>query len=128
MSYCRFGPDSDVYVIATIDGHHCVACRRMDERNGIHADFVASDRRQMYHHLIDHLRDGDIVPDKAFLRLVSEISDESLVDHYRGEIEAMLQRLMAPSIGFSCLIRYAHAHQEFMEALKELEDLNWPED
>ena len=72
MSYCRPGDDSDVYVIASriprinrsILQCYCTPARSFLSRSRVIA------------HLIQHLKDGEMVPDRAFLRLLREIREQ----------------------------------------------------
>jgi hypothetical protein len=68
MSYCRFGPDSDVYVFASWQGIECCACRRFQS-------FTASDAARMLMHLKAHMANGDMVPDYALERLRNEMRE-----------------------------------------------------
>ena len=128
MSYCRFGPDSDAYVVGSVDGHRCVSCRLMPEHGGMHDDYLATDACDMYEHLIEHQKAGHQINENAFLRLLGEMATDSLSEHYREKYAEVLHRLLGPSLGFQCLIQYSKAHQDFMDALNRLDELNWPED
>lgn len=72
MSYCRFGPDSDVYVIESGDenGDSCWVCFCGDE------SFQGSGRMEMLGHLAEHIVKGDKVPVGALNRLWQEIMEE----------------------------------------------------
>lgn len=66
MSYCRWGEDSDVYVIGEGDCLCCCAC-------GIGISVRFKTRTQMIEHLEQHRKDGDKVPQYAIERLFDEI-------------------------------------------------------
>jgi hypothetical protein len=64
MSYCRFGPDSDVYVYSNLDGKvECCWCALSETR-----ETVPLTREEMLAHLWDHEQAGHKVPDYATLR------------------------------------------------------------
>lgn len=71
MSYCRNnGIDSDVYVYAdALFGGELLQCTCGENGKGLN-------REQMILHLIQHIRNGDKVPDKVFTRLIEEIKDD----------------------------------------------------
>jgi hypothetical protein len=75
MSYCRFGPDSNVYVYMSADDRlHCCWCHLVNlSANG--KDFAAKDRREMVGHLREHLEAGHRVPAEAIADLESESED-----------------------------------------------------
>ena len=66
MSYCRVGEDSDVYVISDVS-HGVPTCYS--------CGIIPLYPKDMVLHLIQHIRDGDKVPDRAFQRLLNEIED-----------------------------------------------------
>jgi hypothetical protein len=79
MSYCRFGPDSDVYVYSNLDGKvECCWCALSETR-----ETVPLTREEMLAHLWDHEQAGHKVPDYATLRLRGEIADPPRVDEVR---------------------------------------------
>lgn len=63
MSYCRFGPESDVYVFPTVNGLECCQCRETGD------SFFALGHLEMLLHLKRHIEHGDLVPDSAMERL-----------------------------------------------------------
>lgn len=72
MSYCRMGPDSDVYVFRTFgDVYSCCACRLSADRQS--QSFVTA--ADMLHHLHAHLEADHRVPIRAMKRLRGEASD-----------------------------------------------------
>jgi hypothetical protein len=76
MSYCRFGPDSDVYVYPVGGGKvECCWCALSETR-----ETVSLTRGEMLAHLWDHEQAGHKVPDYATLRLRGEIADPLRVD------------------------------------------------
>ena len=74
MSYCRWGPDSDVYLFMAADNQlHCCACRLTTP--GFREDFFTDKYSEMLSHLEQHNSAGHLVPDEAIQELVNE-SDE----------------------------------------------------
>jgi hypothetical protein len=71
MSYCRMGPQSDVYVVAT---GHPDTNEPVWWCSGERHDYLAYTRQEMLEHLYQHRADGDKVPDHVIERLKSEIS------------------------------------------------------
>ena len=68
MSYCRQGPDSDVYIWGENQGELVCADNPM---------FRTTKRSDMINHLIyRHMLSGDKVPDHPILRLLKEIREE----------------------------------------------------
>lgn len=65
MSYCRFGPNSDVYVI---NGNECCACGLNYKKS-----MYFHSRRELIDHLVEHLEKGEKVPFYAIIRLLDEI-------------------------------------------------------
>ena len=71
MSYCRFGPNSDVYAYPHCGGGYvCRGCSR-DEAE---TQKRFRTRIELFAHLLQHLESGDRVPQSAFDRLESEIA------------------------------------------------------
>lgn len=71
MSYCRYGPNSDVYVIRTFGGDlECLGCRLTYER--FYPHFSTTSELAMVGHLIDHRAAGHLVPERTFVRLAAE--------------------------------------------------------
>ena len=74
MSYCRVGPDSDVYVIATWHPenrqHDALECFCGPPRT------FTTARSGMIIHLLEHQALGDKVPARAFERLKREIREQ----------------------------------------------------
>lgn len=65
MSYCRYGEgDSDVYVIRTFDGSLYCYCSGKGQQQ--------RSEQGMIDHLREHVARGDMVPDRAFVRLTAE--------------------------------------------------------
>ena len=121
MSYCRFGPDSDLYVIETIDGYQCIACKLLDDD---YATWSTEDAGELYSHLLDHQEAGHKVPLAAVRRVIAEI----VAGPRSKEGEEILHRLLGPTVGFQALIRVARAWDELEKVLTELDALDWPED
>lgn len=78
MSYCRWGPDSDVYVYVTErvvkeeTEHYWVCCMcKLHQEGNIYAPNLASLRQHLEH----HREQGDKVPDYAFERIDREIAE-----------------------------------------------------
>jgi hypothetical protein len=80
MSYCRSdGQTSDVYVYrSALSGVLRCAC----EDSGRFLD-----NKAMILHLIEHLRNGDRVPQSAFERLLDEIQEEAGQHYERTRYE-----------------------------------------
>lgn len=72
MSYCRFGEDSDVYVIESgdEDGDSCWVCFCGEK------SFQCGGKMEMLGHLSGHMLKGDKVPISALERLWKEVLDE----------------------------------------------------
>lgn len=72
MSYCRWGPDSDVYVYPAGHGNRdlivCCGCALRGDDD----DDVAETPQQMIAHLDRHVAAGHKVPEAAFERLRRE--------------------------------------------------------
>ena len=66
MSYCRRGPDSDVYVFRTDLARTAYVCFHCCEQ---------PTPRAMFNHLLEHRSRGDKVPDSALARLRAEIDE-----------------------------------------------------
>lgn len=66
MSYCRFGPNSDVYVL---NGNECCGCKL-----GVASLFES--KRYLLDHLILHIEHGHKVPRIAINRLLAEIEND----------------------------------------------------
>jgi hypothetical protein len=74
MSYCRWGPDSDVYLFMAADDQlHCCHCGL--SLPGTRTDFVAKDHRDMLSHLVRHVEGGHRIPAEAIATLESEAED-----------------------------------------------------
>lgn len=98
MSYCRSGVDSDVYVYPSRDGIVCCGCTIIPVVTGKYPpevikkydledkpftyrpDFTTVSRHKMIEHLMEHRKQGEVVPERAINRLRSEI--ERLGDTY----------------------------------------------
>ena len=74
MSYCRYGPNSDVYVIRTFGGDlECLGCRLSYRLPPFpHRYFSTTSELAMIGHLIEHRVSGHLVPERALLRLAAE--------------------------------------------------------
>jgi hypothetical protein len=67
MAVCRFGDNSDVYVIYNMQGDiECCGCVLLNR-----ASFCVPDEAGMIAHLEKHLAAGHQVPSEAFARLRS---------------------------------------------------------
>lgn len=83
MSYCRFGPDSDVYVFQHVGGGwECCGCLFGDSLR-------AETREEMLSHLEDHIKTGHTVPEHAIARLKAEIENRP----YETDVEKGLRLL-----------------------------------
>lgn len=74
MSYCRYGPDSDVYIIRTFGGElECLGCRLTYHPSPLRTMYYTTmSELEMIGHLIEHRDFGDLVPERALLRLATE--------------------------------------------------------
>lgn len=72
MSYCRFGPGSNAYVIGTSDSLQCLSCRLMPVLEWYDI-FVTNSRQAMIDHLQEHRQNKSKVPFSATRRLKREI-------------------------------------------------------
>ena len=70
MSYCRFGPASDVYLYPAHNGIVCCACR-LNDGESIHG----MNRVDALEHLAAHELHGDSVPKHATERLRREVQE-----------------------------------------------------
>lgn len=120
MSYCRFGPDSDLYVVAVREGYQCIACKLLNEE---FSTWYTDNLGELYSHILDHRDRQHRVPRRAIERIISEVREAK-----RKRYEQMLYRLLTPTQGFAYLIACAKIIEEYREALDELDALNWPED
>jgi hypothetical protein len=85
MSYARF-VESDVYVFHSVGGFGCCQiCSLMPTRiveSGLakgaefHEDFNTASREEMIAHLMEHVKNGDSVPDRAIQQLTKELIEE----------------------------------------------------
>ena len=74
MSYCRFGPDSDVYMYPRTDGSIvCSMCALPVFKN---STMVFEFPYQALQHLQTHLKHNHRVPRYAFNRLIFEIEEK----------------------------------------------------
>lgn len=75
MSYCRFGPDSDVYVYGGCDSIVCCACHLgpYDEASGYACNEFTGNNKEMLAHLVEHVKAGHKVPERAIQWLSREI-------------------------------------------------------
>lgn len=85
MSYCRKGPDSDVYVYrgGNGEGGYCYICcycifllKANRDFGPIELSMILNTRQDMIDHLTKHREHGDKVPQYAIDRLVDEMSRE----------------------------------------------------
>jgi hypothetical protein len=75
MSYCRYGPNSDVYVIRTFGGElECLGCRLTYHWDPLrYMYFSTTSELEMIGHLIEHRTIyGHLVPERTLLRLTAE--------------------------------------------------------
>ena len=78
MSYARFSGDSDVYVYEHYAGFiECCGCRFSPISEGEEYEVFPrfSTAREALTHLDWHVREGDMVPERAFLRIKEEHPD-----------------------------------------------------
>lgn len=131
MSYCRFGPESDVYVIGILDGFECLNCKLLPEEYG---SWHGKTRMELFNHFMDHKDCGDKVPHSAIIRLTKEISAIPQ-DHWENEFKALMRKLAAPNGALKEFLqtertarakRIAKFINEFADALADLDNLEWP--
>ena len=71
MSYCRFGPNSNVYMFESVEGHwECCGCWLVSEYGGrtkLQSPQAALD------HLLEHRAAGHVVPEYAIDALKEEL-------------------------------------------------------
>lgn len=131
MSYCRFGPDSDVYAIAMLDGYECLNCKIIPEE---YSSWHGKTRMDLFNHFMEHRANGDKVPLDAITRITEEIS---LIpeEHWENEFNALMARLAAPnslmkefmdSIQAAYSIRLAELMNEFTNVLADMDNLEFP--
>jgi len=77
MSYCRMGPDSDVYLYADINGGwSCCGCAFVESST---ARFYSLEH--VFDHMVEHRQAAQKVPERVFDRLRREIMErDGLVD------------------------------------------------
>jgi hypothetical protein len=68
MSYARWTEDSEVYVFQIEGGFECHFCK---QNNGDHMDFKT--RSDLKEHLLDHRKQGDMVPEYALETIEQEM-------------------------------------------------------
>ena len=74
MSYCRFSPDSNVYLYPHVDDYiECCACRLKPEGEWF-GNFRLDAPSDAIDHLNRHIAAGHQVPARAFERLKQEIA------------------------------------------------------
>lgn len=124
MSYCRFSPDSDLYVVHTRDHFECLACELVLEE---YSSWRCDTHTELYWHLLDHRDAGHKVPVKAITRVLSELHNRDTLN----EIEALMYRLAAPDTAFRefvARVKICMIVEDLFSALSELDELNWPPD
>lgn len=131
MSYCRFGPESDLYVVAILDGYECLNCKLMPEEYGA---WHGKTRMELFNHFMDHKDCGDKVPMSAIVRLTKEISAIPQ-EHWENEFKALMGRLEPPSnvlkefMYLSESVNREHIKNlldRLVDAIADLDELNWP--
>ncbi len=126
MSYCRFGPDSDLYVVAMLDGYQCVACRMAEvEYDSWRGDTL----EELTNHMLDHRDMGHKVPRDAIHRVAIEMTKSR--NAANAEILTILIFKMAlPTMVFNHYVQAGRMirklETEFGDVLNELADLDWP--
>ena len=73
MSYCRFGPESDVYVWEDYMGGYCCADRHDRHERGLH---ICGTAKEMAQHLREHVALGDKVQPHVIPWLEEETDEE----------------------------------------------------
>ena len=132
MSYCRFSPFSDLYVIATEWDFECLNCSLIDK----HVIWSCKTRMELYKHLLDHRDKGHKVPADAIRRIMAEIAGVPWKSQ-QHEFEDLMAKLAAPNSimnEFMQTIQTANRKRltalmdEFVDVLCDLDNLDWPED
>jgi hypothetical protein len=79
MAYCRFGPDSDVYLyLSTDDCFHCCGCGLIGPR--LKQDFVTVNHNEILKHLEQHIAAGHKVPPEAVREIEKEAAEPKVDD------------------------------------------------
>ncbi len=72
MSYCRFGEDSDLYIIGLGEGkYNCCGCYLMNIQIEKHKDDIMT-KKEILNHIALHEEWGDKIPDYAKKRIEGE--------------------------------------------------------
>lgn len=127
MSYCRFGPDSDLYVVGVGDGYQCINCKLMPDE---YASWSGKTRTDVFKHFMDHEDCGDKVPLSALRRITEELANIPQ-EHWENEFETLMHRLAAPNIAFNEIIdrtKMCMIVEDLFAAIADLDKLNWPPD
>lgn len=70
MKYCRKDNFSDIFAVQVDDGYECVGC------NLLNCTSVFFKKPEgLYNHLVDHARNGHIVPGEIIRQLIVEMND-----------------------------------------------------
>ncbi len=81
MSYARFGPGSDLYLIKTLDNWICVCCRLVEKVPtaipglDMHGDTELATLEKAKSHVGEHIIFGHTVPDYCIQRIEQELND-----------------------------------------------------
>jgi hypothetical protein len=133
VSYCRFGPESDLYVVGVGDGYQCINCKLMPSE---YASWSGKTRTELFNHLMDHKDCGDKVPLSAITRIAEELSNIPQ-EHWDNEFNALMRKLATPNGILKEFLQENHAAnakrlaaliEEFVDALCEIDNLDWRED
>lgn len=131
MSYCRFGPDSDLYVVGVGDGYQCINCKLMPDE---YASWSAKTRMTLFAHLMEHQDCGDKVPLSAIKRITEELA-KIPQEHWDTEFHKLMTKLAAPNNALRDFMWSVHDANrkridelmtEFTNALAEMDNLDWP--
>ncbi len=129
MSYCRFGPDSDLYVVRTGDGYQCICCP--SEEGDDYKSWYGDTLEDLLNHLVDHVGEGHKVPHAAMERVAIEMT--KAFNAVRVEILTMLlYKMSIPNMIFNHYVQSGRMiyemQTEFNDAMDALDNLKWPED
>jgi len=122
VSYCRKGKDSDLYIIGTGDGWECLCCDLLESPyESVHFNTI----KGLWDHIIDHDRNGHIVPERVIDRVWCEMNGEPYITptqrrrafHDLAQNLSVSQRLMERAE----VIRYKK--RQYLRTMRTLEDL-----
>jgi hypothetical protein len=78
MAYCRFGPDSDVYVYRLFDGGFQFYISDKNSLGKPGSDFMVLTLSEAMHRMMRLVRQGFKVPEHAMERFRAELEEEEI--------------------------------------------------